>query len=359
MNVSELLGLEFTLRDGLTGADVLTLEQVRGTLDTSTPRLADGADEASERAHEAQYRALQLFEATHDLQAWVVLVQVFAQSGVAEGVFIALQLVNKGLGQAWDGLQNAAEQAREPNKAVLRLGRHVDGLLGRLYEYLAYLQERSPEHLLRSVEGDEGTWATLLQAIEHRLNERKLSGANWESLKDILQKNIARRERQESLATSVPSTEPTTVPDATGAAESSTDSSAGVAPALGAVDPPKTAWLGPLLEDTDRVTLRVSKEFIELCRRLEAFQILLGRKDFEKAALVASELSEGLTRFDVTSLFPDLFAGLFQGQVDYAVELEPYSMRGDGMRERSLKQLYRTALDRFLGEGLGSGNHGR
>ncbi len=363
MEISELLRQDFTLRDGLTGADVLALEEVRGTLEALTAKWAKGGDGIAELEREAQRRALELFQTTHDLQAWVVLVEVLVQTGSA-GVLLALQLVDKGLGPAWDGVQSAAEQALEPGKATLRLGRHVDGLLGRLYEYLSYLQERSPERLERAVEGDKDTWGILLQAVEHSLSERKLSGANWESLRDVLQKNMARRERARLQAPRASIVELTAVIEATSATDSNSRNSRPASSdgnVMSTTDAEKTteSSSGPSLEGSDHATLRVSREFVELRRRLEAFQILLTRKDFEKAALVAGELSEGLGRCDITALFPDLFAGLFQGQVDYATELEPYSVRGDGMRERSLKQLYRTALDRFIGENPGSGHHGR
>ncbi len=362
MDTSELLRQDFTLRDGLTGADVLALEEVRGMLEALTAKWATGADGIEELECEAQRRALELFQTTHDLQAWVVLVEVLVQTGGA-GVSLALQLVDRGLGTAWDGVRSAAEQATEPGKATLRLGRHVDGLLGRIYEYLSYLQERSPERLERAVEGDKETWGTLLQAVERRLSERKLSGANWQSLRDVLQKDIDRRERARLLTPGTSMAKTTAAIEAASATEpkatnSGSESSNGDVMSASEAGKTTESMLGQSFEDSDHATLRVSREFLDLRRRLEAFQILLGRKDFEKAALVAGELSDGLSRCDITSLFPDLFAGLFQGQVDYATELEPYSARGDGMRERSLKQLYRTALDRFIGEGSGSGNHG-
>ena len=349
MSVSELLNKDFALRDGLKGAQVLALEEVRATLELQGSETAPQSEQATEGTSELLGRALELFEATeYDVQAWVMLVRVLAEAGTAGGAFLALQLVHKGLGKPWEELERAAEHTAEPGKGAARLGRHVDALMGRLYESLAYAQEREPPRLQRALEGEGEAWSVLLDAVEQSLSERKLAGANWDSLNRLIQSAVSARDRAEADLTTAhaPSAgtdleqEPTAAPsDPTGTEmEPATDAAA---------------------VHSDHVALRVSKEFFELRRRLEAFQILVGRHDFEKAALVASELSECLNQFDVTSFFPDLFASLFEGQIKYAAELEPFSTRGDGMRERSLRQLYRTALDRFLAEGLTSGDHGR
>lgn len=349
MVVSELLNKDFALRDGLGGAQVLALEEVRARLERQATETALGSEQATEDSSELLRRAVELFQGTeYDVQAWVMLVRVLAEAGIAGGAFSALQLVHKGLGQPWEELERAVEQTAEPVRGVARLGRHVDALMGRLYESFAYAHEREPPRLQRALEGDGEAWSVLLDAVEQSLSERKLAGANWESLRGLIHNVVSGRDHAKS--------EPTT-------AQAAGDRKVSEQEPTAAPSDPACTEREPSTEaaalHADHVALRVSKEFFELRRRLDAFQTLVGRHDFEKAALVAGELSECLNKFDVSSFFPDLFASLFEGQVKYAAELEPFSMRGDGMRERSLRHLYRTALDRFLAEGLKSGDGGR
>src|SRR5690606_10605786 len=98
----------------------------------------------------------------------------------------------------WEELERAAEHTAAPGKGAVRLGRHVDALMGRLYESLAYAQERDPLRLQRVLEGEGEAWSVLLDAVEQSLSERKLAGANWDSLNRLIQSAVSARDRAEA-----------------------------------------------------------------------------------------------------------------------------------------------------------------
>ncbi len=58
----------------------------------------------------------------------------------------------------------------------------------------------------------------------------------------------------------------------------------------------------------NRIELTVSPHFVELCSRLEAFETLIERREFLKAAYLADEIQQTLDDFDPRLYFPDVFA---------------------------------------------------
>lgn len=70
---------------------------------------------------------------------------------------------------------------------------------------------------------------------------------------------------------------------------------------------PATATAGER-DMADRIELAVSPRFVELCAKLDAFEVLIGRRDFLKAAYLADEIQRTLDDFDPRLYFPDIFA---------------------------------------------------
>jgi len=58
----------------------------------------------------------------------------------------------------------------------------------------------------------------------------------------------------------------------------------------------------------ERVELSVSPRFSQLCRSIEAFEVLVQKGQFLKAAVVLADISESLNHFDPRVYFPSLFA---------------------------------------------------
>lgn len=105
-----------------------------------------------------------------------------------------------------------------------------------------------------------------------------------------------------------------------------------------------------LSRSQEKVSLKVSHSFIELCLKLKAFETLVAKRDFEKAALVSDDVMSIIDGFDPRRHFPELFAS-FSGQMSTNVqELAPYWDRRDSIEWKTLQQFYEVDLDSFVGE---------
>lgn len=85
-----------------------------------------------------------------------------------------------------------------------------------------------------------------------------------------------------------------------------------------------------------------------LLRKLQAFQVLVKRGQFQKAAVVALDLDAVMTSFDPRVYFPRLFAPYFSVLHEHAEELEPCMSDPDSFTARTLAQLYRVDLETFV-----------
>lgn len=94
--------------------------------------------------------------------------------------------------------------------------------------------------------------------------------------------------------------------------------------------------------------VRGSQKLMELARKLEAFEELVSRKSFEKAALVGDDVLGQLDSFDPREYFPEMFSefgALLSSHVD---EITPHWEKRESVRWRMLEQFYKVDLARFV-----------
>lgn len=97
-----------------------------------------------------------------------------------------------------------------------------------------------------------------------------------------------------------------------------------------------------------RVEVTVSLQFVELCAKLHAFERLVEKKRFEKAAIVAEDVLRTIEHFDPRHYFPDLFARFGALFSRNAIALAEMGERRDSPMWRALAQFYQTDLRSFV-----------
>jgi hypothetical protein len=113
---------------------------------------------------------------------------------------------------------------------------------------------------------------------------------------------------------------------------------------------PRSRGLRDLESEHPVVELRVSHQFIELCQKLRAFEALVEKRNFEKAAMVGDDLMTLIEGFDPRRYFPDLFAD-FSSQLSANVgTIAPYWDRRGTLEWKTLLQFYQVDLKKFVGE---------
>ena len=85
-----------------------------------------------------------------------------------------------------------------------------------------------------------------------------------------------------------------------------------------------------------------------LLDKLDAFDRLMARGDFERAAIVAHDLNRVVEHFDPRVYLPKLFSGYFRRLASGAGNLSPHWETAESMSSRALEQLYQVDLDAFL-----------
>ncbi|MFT3765632.1 MAG: type VI secretion system protein IglI family protein [Minicystis sp.] len=96
------------------------------------------------------------------------------------------------------------------------------------------------------------------------------------------------------------------------------------------------------------ISLVVSHRFLELTRKLRAFEALVQKRQFRKAALVADDLQHLIENFDPRSYFPEVFAD-FSAQLSENIgPLAEHWEERESIAWKALGQFYQTDLERFV-----------
>jgi hypothetical protein len=96
------------------------------------------------------------------------------------------------------------------------------------------------------------------------------------------------------------------------------------------------------------VLLKASPQFFQLQNKLAAFEILIQKGQFEKAAVVSNDLMELIKNFDPRQYFPELFAGFF-GELNKSIQqVRPHLENRDPLTWDTLEQFYQVDLDGFV-----------
>jgi hypothetical protein len=104
----------------------------------------------------------------------------------------------------------------------------------------------------------------------------------------------------------------------------------------------------PFLHVGQTMQLRGSAHLVELCNKLKAFEMLIERKDFQKAALVSDDILGTLEGFDPRRYFPELFAS-FGGLLNKHVrDIQEHWENKDSTEWKTLSQFYQVDLENFV-----------
>lgn len=112
--------------------------------------------------------------------------------------------------------------------------------------------------------------------------------------------------------------------------------------------PPAKPTRVPEGAESGRVTLACSHKFVELCRKLRAFEELIVRRRYDKAALVAADLQTLIGSFDPRAYFPELFAdfaALYSENID---TLSGFMDNRESPGWSAMDQFYRVDLEAFV-----------
>lgn len=123
-------------------------------------------------------------------------------------------------------------------------------------------------------------------------------------------------------------------------------------PAPGEEPPAQAAEAASTLPPGDasrrELALAVSYRFLELARKLRAFESLVEARQFRRAALVADDLQQIIEHFDPRSYFPEVFAGFSALLSENIAELAGHWEERESIGWKALGQFYQTDLERFV-----------
>lgn len=104
----------------------------------------------------------------------------------------------------------------------------------------------------------------------------------------------------------------------------------------------------PFVQVGQVMQLRGSAHLVELCNKLKAFEMLVEREDFQKAALVSDDILATLEGFDPRRYFPELFAS-FGGLLNRHVrEIQEHWENKESAEWKTLAQFYQVDLEGFV-----------
>ena len=106
----------------------------------------------------------------------------------------------------------------------------------------------------------------------------------------------------------------------------------------------------PLTPDASRLLLEltVSHRFLELRDKLRAFEVLIEKKEFRKAALVADDVQQIVEHFDPRTYFPEVFAGFSARLSKNIASLAEHWEERDTVAWKAMGQFYQVDLDGFV-----------
>ncbi|RKH00129.1 type VI secretion system protein IglI family protein [Corallococcus carmarthensis] len=114
---------------------------------------------------------------------------------------------------------------------------------------------------------------------------------------------------------------------------------------------PPAAPASPFPRTTGPLQLRGSAHLLELCDKLKAFEVLVERGDFQKAAMVSDDVLRTLEDFDPRRYLPELFTSFGALLNRHVGDIQEHWERKDSMEWRTLSQFYQVDLGAFVGPG--------
>jgi hypothetical protein len=104
----------------------------------------------------------------------------------------------------------------------------------------------------------------------------------------------------------------------------------------------------PFLKLGQPLQLMGSAHLVELCNKLKAFELLIERQEFQKAALVSDDILSTLEGFDPRRFFPDLFASFGALLNKHVKDIQEHWESKNSTEWKMLSQFYQVDLERFV-----------
>ncbi|MGK3992791.1 type VI secretion system protein IglI family protein [Sorangium sp. So ce1024] len=293
-------------------------------------------DEVAERV-EALAR-----EGVHDIRALsFYLFAVFREGGLA-ALAPVFEVVSLALGPNFEAI-GPAKRRKD----------HVDRRLAWLFQTIAdelEYHEKSPSPAWDALhEGlAEGALGEALAGAE-RVGRALAEGAYGPAVQQLGRLAAWLRRRAEELASRPAPEPPRPAEERAPAAGAPPAERAATAAAAAPADAVPVAEVGSSDPLRARVELTVSHHFLELVAKLRAFEALVDKRDFAKAAVVADDLQRILESFDPRVYFPELFSNYSALLSAHITLLAEHLEDRDSFSRKALEQFYRVDLKRFSG----------
>ena len=97
------------------------------------------------------------------------------------------------------------------------------------------------------------------------------------------------------------------------------------------------------------VAIEISPAMASLIARLRAFEVLVGRGEFNRAAVVAEDVRRSIETFDPTAYLPAFFAQHFALLSEHIARLSPLWQAAHTPEWRVLEQHCKVDLEGFVG----------
>jgi hypothetical protein len=239
----------------------------------------------------------------------------------------------------------------EGDKRAVMLNKSLNWLFQKLLDTLKYHQTKkderwtgwmsalTEEHATTAVQKAQDLLVLLSDPRHHAVAELLSQLAQWlRDIKALLTAAARAQEAQQPKPAEQPRpAEPVRVAEA--------------APGVVAVAMPQlpAAAASTFMQLGQVVQLRGSAQFVELCNKLKAFELLVQRKEFAKAALVSDDILAALDSFDPRRYFPELFANFGSLLNKHVADIQEHWDRKDTTEWKMLSQFYQVDLESFVG----------
>lgn len=111
----------------------------------------------------------------------------------------------------------------------------------------------------------------------------------------------------------------------------------------------KVATPQPYASLTEQEKILISSEEMKnLIKKLQIFETLIEKKEYQKAALAADNLSIVIENFDPTIYFPKLFSSYFSILAKNINSISAYWEERESLEWKCLEKLYKTDIENFM-----------
>ena len=116
-----------------------------------------------------------------------------------------------------------------------------------------------------------------------------------------------------------------------------------------AIDEEKKIIEQPDTSLTEQEKILISSEEMKiLFKKLQVFETLMEKKEYQKAALVADSISIAIENFDPTIYFPKLFSSFFSILAKNTNSISIHWEERESLEWKFLEKLYKTDIEEFI-----------